>query len=313
MRRKHLPKVDHRGVATLARAATIALLQGWSLVGWLDASAITSQTISFAALSAKSFGAAPFTISATASSGLAVGFISLTTPVCTVAATTVSIRGTGTCTIQASQGGDATYAAAPAVNQSFAVAKAAQTITFAALASKTYGAMPFTVNATASSGLAVIFVSTTTAVCTVSGAMATIVAGGTCTIQAQQAGNGNYNAATNVNQSFAVAKIGQTIAFAALAGKTYGDAPFTVSATASSRLAVTFASTTTTVCTVSGGTITLVAPGNCTIRAAQAGNAWFAAATPVDQSFAVTMTAIVQYTYDAAGNVIKIERVGSPN
>jgi hypothetical protein len=204
MRRKHLPKVDHRGIRTLARAATIALLQGGSLVASLDASAISSQTISFAALSGKSFGAAPFTISATASSGLAVGFVSLATTVCTVAATTVTIRSAGTCTIQASQGGDATYAAAPAVNQSFAVAKASQTITFAALASKTYGAIPFTVYATASSGLAVIFVSTTTAVCTVSGAMVTIVAGGTCTIQTQQAGNGNYNAATNVNQSFIV-------------------------------------------------------------------------------------------------------------
>jgi hypothetical protein len=38
----------------------------------------------------------------------------------------------------------------------------------------------------------------------VSGATVTLVAIGTCTIQATQAGNANYNAATAVNQSFQV-------------------------------------------------------------------------------------------------------------
>ena len=61
-----------------------------------------------------------------------------------------------------------------------------------------------------------------------------------------------------------------------------------MSATASSGLAVSFASTTTSVCTVSGTTVTLVAVGTCTIQATQAGNANYAAATPVNQSFQVT-------------------------
>jgi len=267
----------------------------------------TSQTITFNALGAKTFGAVPFTVSATASSGLVVSFASLTTPVCTVSATTVTILTAGTCTIQASQAGNATYAPAPNVNQSFTVAKAAQTITFAALGGKTYGAAPFAVSATASSGLTVAFISTTTAVCTVSVATVTIVTGGTCTIQAQQAGNGNYNAATNVNQSFTVAKAAQTVTFAALAGKTFGAAPFTVSATASSGLAVTFTSTTTTICTVSTATVTIVTGGTCTIRAAQAGNTSYLAATNVDQSFTVakasqtiTFAALAGKTFGAA-------------
>jgi len=167
-----------------------------------SALAQTSQTITFGALANKTYGVAPFTVSATASSGLTVSFTSLTTPVCTVSGTTVTIVAAGTCTIRASQAGNATYAPAPNINQSFTVAKANQTITFAALTGKTYGNPPFAVSATASSGLAVSFVSTTTAVCTVSGTTATIVAAGTCTIQAQQVGNGNYNAAPNVNQSF---------------------------------------------------------------------------------------------------------------
>ena len=80
----------------------------------------------------------------------------------------------------------------------------------------------------------------------------------------------------------------QTISFGALSNQTLGAAPFTLSATASSGLAVSFASTTAPVCTVSGATVTLTAVGTCTIEATQAGNANYAAATPVDQSFQVT-------------------------
>jgi len=258
-------------------------------VGSLAVSAIaqTSQTITFGALANKTYGAAPFTVSATASSGLTVSFASLTTSVCTLSGTTVTIVTAGTCTIQASQAGNATYAPAPNVSQSFTVAKANQTITFAALTGKTYGAAPFTVSATASSGLAVTFTSTTTAVCTVSGNTVTLVTGGTCTIQAAQAGNTSYNAASNVSQSFTIAKASQTITFNALANKTYGAAPFTISATASSGLAVTFSSLTTTVCTVSGTTVTIKAGGTCTMQAAQAGNTNYNAASNVSQSFVV--------------------------
>ena len=80
-----------------------------------------------------------------------------------------------------------------------------QTITFGSLPNQTLGTAPFTLSATASSGLPVSFASTTTSVCTVSGTTATLVAAGTCTIQATQAGNANYSAATPVSESFQVA------------------------------------------------------------------------------------------------------------
>ena len=203
-----------------------------------------SQSITFGALAAKTYGAAPFTVSATASSGLAVSFASLTTPVCTVSGSTVTLIAVGTCTIRASQAGNATYAAAPNVDQSFSVNAAliTQTITFGALSGQTFGAAPFTVSATASSGLSVSFASLTTPVCTVSGSTVTLVGAGTCTIQASQAGNATYAAAPSVSQSLAVAKAAQTIIFGALTDKTQGAAPFTIGATASSGLAVSFAS-----------------------------------------------------------------------
>ena len=58
--------------------------------------------------------------------------------------------------------------------------------------------------AAASSGLPVSFQSLTPSVCTVSGTTATAIAAATCTIQATQAGDGAYAAATPVSQSFTV-------------------------------------------------------------------------------------------------------------
>jgi sugar lactone lactonase YvrE len=249
---------------------------------------LTAQTITFLPLSNLSFGAAPFTVSAISSSGLAVSFASTTSTICTVSGATVTLAGAGACTIQAMQAGNTNYAAATPVNQSFQVTQASQTIAFGALSNQPFGAAPFTIGATASSGLAVSLASTTPAVCTVSGATVTLAGLGACTIQATQPGNTNYAAATPINQSFQVTQGSQTIAFGALSNQPYGTAPFTVSATASSGLTVSFNSQTTKVCTLSGTTVTLVALGTCTIQATQAGNSNWAAATPVNQSFQVT-------------------------
>jgi hypothetical protein len=86
------------------------------------------------------------------------------------------------------------------------VAKADQTITFAAgtPTTKNVGDQDFQVNATSTSGLPVTLASSTTGVCTVSGGTVHIVSTGVCTITASQAGNANYNAATDVTRSFTI-------------------------------------------------------------------------------------------------------------
>jgi len=247
-----------------------------------------SQTIAFGALSNQALGPAPFMISATASSGLGASFASTTPPVCTVLGATVRLVAVGTCSIQATQAGNTNYAPATPVNQSFQVTPGSQAITFGALSNQALATAPFPLSATDSSGLAVGFASTTSAVCTVSGATMTLVAPGTCTIQATQPGNSNYGAATPVNQSFQVTPESQTVTFGALSNQTLGTAPFTLSATDSSGLAVSFASTTPTLCTVSGKTGTLIAAGTCTVQATQTGNTNYGAATPVNQSFQIS-------------------------
>ncbi|HEY6672675.1 MAG TPA: fibronectin type III domain-containing protein, partial [Solirubrobacterales bacterium] len=80
-----------------------------------------SQTITFGALPNKRFGAPNFSVSATASSGLPVSFTASGS--CTVSGSTVHLTGPGSCTVTASQAGNASYNAAPAVSQTFSIAK----------------------------------------------------------------------------------------------------------------------------------------------------------------------------------------------
>ncbi|HKQ51821.1 MAG TPA: MBG domain-containing protein, partial [Pyrinomonadaceae bacterium] len=89
------------------------------------------------------------------------------------------------------------------------IAKANQTITFGALADKTYGDADFNVSASASSGLTVSFGATGN--CSVTGTSVHITGAGSCTITASQGGDSNYNAATNIPQSFNIAKASATI------------------------------------------------------------------------------------------------------
>ena len=247
-----------------------------------------SQTIAFGALANKVYGAAPFAVSGTASSGLAVSFASLTLPICTVSASTVTVVGAGMCTVEASQAGNAGYSAATPVDQTFTIAPATQTITFGPLSNKTIGATMPMLSATASSSLPVAFASTTMPVCTVAGNTVTLVSPGTCTVEASQPGNANYSAATPVDQSFTVAAGSQTITFAPIPSQPFGPSPFPIAATASSGLTVTLTSSTASVCTVSGLTATFVSLGLCTVQATQPGNASYSAAPAVSQSFTVT-------------------------
>ena len=167
----------------------------------------TQQSITFAAISPENVGTT-ITLTATASSGLTVTFSSTTPGVCTVSGTAASLISSGLCTIQAYQVGNATYAAAATVTQSFAVLLQAQTITFNPIATQLINfSVPVSLTATASSGLTVSFISSTPAVCSASSSTstATLLATGTCTIQASQPGDGvTYAAAPSATQTFAV-------------------------------------------------------------------------------------------------------------
>ncbi|HET9657240.1 MAG TPA: OmpA family protein [Kineosporiaceae bacterium] len=249
-----------------------------------------AQSITFAQPSDVLVTAGTRSLSATATSGLAVGFSSSTTGVCTVSGSTVTLLSTGTCTIAADQAGNAEYLPAATVTRSFAVSRAAQVITFAQPADAVLSDRTRTVSATSDSGLTVAVTTTTPGVCTVSGSTVTLLATGTCTLNADQAGDGRYLPAATVTRGFAIGRSAQTITFPQPADVALTAGTATLDATASSGLTVSFTGRTPAVCTVSGRTATLLALGTCTVDAGQAGDAAYLAAPTVTGSFAVTRT-----------------------
>jgi hypothetical protein len=84
-------------------------------------------------------------------------------------------------------------------------------------------------------------------------------------------------------------KQNQTISFAPLPNKTVGDAPFALSATASSGLPVTF--TASGKCSVNGNLVTLIGAGSCAITAHQTGDSQYNAAADVARSFQISGSA----------------------
>jgi ABC-type transport system substrate-binding protein len=243
----------------------------------------TPQAITFGALPSRTFGERDFGVGASASSGLPVAFAASGN--CVIAAATVHLTGAGSCTITAFQPGDTSYAPAPPVLQTFVVVKASQVIAFGPLADKTYGDAEFTVSASASSGLAVSFAATGS--CSLASATLQVTSAGSCTVTASQPGDANYDAAPLVARTFAIARAPQTIAFAPLRARRYGDRDVTISANASSDLPVSFVAHGS--CRVSRARVHLIAVGRCTITASQAGDGNYAAAPSVSRSFAVAV------------------------
>jgi trimeric autotransporter adhesin len=107
---------------------------------------------------------------------------------------------TATLTITSNDPNDSSYI----INLKGTGIKLNQTITFGVLPVRVFGEAPFALTATASSGLPVSYSSGTPAVATISGSTVTLVGPGTTVITASQPGDGNFNAATNVQQTLTV-------------------------------------------------------------------------------------------------------------
>ena len=160
-----------------------------------------AQTISFSAAPTLSLHGIAI-VSATASSGLAVNYSSVTPTICSVDGVTgqaIAIA-VGTCTIAANQSGDSTFAPAPQATQNIVVRfDANQTISFSPAPLLTFGSTA-KVAATATSGLPVTYTSSTPSVCTIDSysGLVTDLTAGACAIIANQPGDANYYAAPAV-------------------------------------------------------------------------------------------------------------------
>ncbi|GAB3839748.1 hypothetical protein GCM10027610_046120 [Dactylosporangium cerinum] len=243
------------------------------------------QTITFPTPGPAPLAAGTVTIAPSADSGLPVAVTSADPAVCTVAGATVTLHATGTCMLVARRPGTASWAAAPDVEVRFTVGRGAQHITFPPPSATAAGAGPVTLTATATSGLPVTFTAATPAVCTVAGAVVTLVRTGTCTVHADQPGSAGWEPAARVDGTFTVTGDAATIAFAAVPDVALTDGPVRLAATATAGTRVAFTGSTPRVCTVAGSVVTLRTPGRCTVTASRPGPD---PAPPVTQTFTVT-------------------------
>lgn len=263
-----------------------------------------NQTITFPNPGAQNFGTTPdLSSTASATSSLAPTFTSSTTGVCTITSGgALTFVTAGSCTIDADQAGNTTWNAATTVTQTFtvnAIVPGAPTIG-TATAGDTQASVTFT--APASTGGAAIIASGYTVTANPGGATATgssspITVTGltngvsyTFTVTAtNSAGTGSASAASNSVTPAAP----QTITFTNPGSQNFGTTPtLTATSTAGGGYPVSFTSSTTGVCTItSGGALTFVTAGTCTINANQAGDSSFLAAPQVSQSFTVAAVA----------------------
>ena len=231
-----------------------------------------SQFITFPAPADRAVTSAPFTLSATASSGLPVTF-SLVSGPASLAGGILTVTGIGTVVVRASQAGNLAHLPAPDADRSFDVTKAPATVTLGGL-NPTYNGSPKSATATTDPlGKSVDF-----------------TYNGSATAPTDA---GSYAVVGTINDSIyqgsaldtmVISQASQTINFATPPGLTYGDAPFNLSATATSSLPVTF-SIVSGPASVNGNTLTLDGAGTVVVRASQSGDANHLAAVPVDWSF----------------------------
>ena len=216
--------------------------------------------------------------------------------------TTLNYTASGRCVIDASQAGNARYQSAPQAQQMITVNGIPQSITITSKPpGDVYQGVTYVVTAKGGgSGNPVTFgvdASSTGSACTISDATVTFGQPGRCVIDANQAGNAQYQAAPQAQQMIAVDAIPQSITFTSeppanpAVGSTY-----VVTATGgASGNPVTFgvdASSTSSACTISHATVTFGQLGRCVIDANQAGDARYQRAPQAQQ--AITVNGIPQ-------------------
>jgi len=130
----------------------------------------------------------------------------------------------------------------------------------------------------------------------------TPTAAGTGVVVAVTASNATGTSAP-ANLTFDIAKGGQTISGLSTADSKYTTAPsYTLTATASSGLAVTYTSSNEAVATVSGSTVTIVGAGTTTITASQAGDNNYNAAPNLTQTLTITLPPMMAWEMTGQSN-----------
>ncbi|HEY0653672.1 MAG TPA: choice-of-anchor tandem repeat GloVer-containing protein [Chryseosolibacter sp.] len=146
---------------------------------------------------------------------------------------------------------------------------------------------PVTLAASTTSNLPLTFSVSDPLIATVVGNTLRFSKPGTVTVTASQPGNGGYFPAT-ASQTITVSKGNQTINVNPAITRKINDGPFTLAASSTSALPLTFESSNTSVATVNGSEVTITGLGTTTITIKQAGNDNYYAAADATTTLTVT-------------------------
>jgi hypothetical protein len=238
------------------------------------------QRIELASVPDTVFGAGPQPLSAEAVSGLPVT-LTASGP-CVIEGGAVRATGAGTCTITASQAGDADWAPAGRVSARMRIERGRQRVELTAPGRARVGGA-IDLSAVADSGLPIEL--DVTGACVAEEGTVRPIGTGTCSITASQPGDDDWAAAEAVTTSVRVGRGIQRIELAAVQDTVFGAEPQPLAAGSESGLPVTF--TTSGPCSIDAGRVRATGAGICTVVASQDGDVDWEAATDVRRSFRV--------------------------
>ncbi len=213
-----------------------------------------------------------------------------------VASFSTSTLAAATHTITAVYSGDTNYGTSTSSNLQQVVTKASSATSLGSSPNpSTYGqSVAFTATVTPSTATGTVTFkdgSTALGSGTVSGGIASFststLAAPSQAITADYSGDTNFLTSTSDALLQTVNLASQTITFNPLSSMTYGNAAFTLTATATSSLPVSYSSSSTGVATINGSTVTIMGAGTTTITASQSGNSNYLAAANVAQTLTV--------------------------
>lgn len=235
-------------------------------------------------------------------SGNAVVFSSTTPSVCTVTGNLVTSVRAGDCIVAANQAASTNYSAAAQSTQTIVISPGVQTITFGPAPTIVVDHTGVLSAAGGASGNAVVFSSLTPSICTVIDGTVSASNVGNCLVAANQAASADYQAASQVTQSIAVGKGSQNISFGLKPTLAVGSTGTLTATGGASGNAVVYSSATSTICTVTGNTVSAVSIGDCVVVANQAGNANYTVAPQVTQTIVVGNGVVLLQGWNLLGN-----------
>ena len=221
--------------------------------------------------------------------------VSSSTPtICSTDGKELKLIATGNCTFKVSTAKTKDYAAKEIVQVvTITAARSKPELVMGVIANQTAKSLPKSIEifrVYSPTGVWVMPQATTPTVCIASGFYVQIVGGGTCTITYQSEANTSYLASDLYKVSFEVVRDPQTITFAPVATVDVVTKRLALVATTSSGGAVTFSTSSTDNCSISGSTLNLLKSGNCVVTASQAGTPTLA---PVSATATIVLTGTV--------------------